>query len=269
MSNDYILKFKWRPYELLKNFALLSNQDYNLGNRGDWYWQFIKGWEGLMARLHGVSIHYQEVHAWTLPKQPLDVEYHLSSILFNMDSAVECMVYTLNALGYVASSTQFLDINDDKELRKISPYNILGKPPDFKKGFIPGYDNYFPSLKSCYQENRDLLLKIFEQHHVSKHRSSLYEDSTHRIDPPPGVFERWGYVDPNNKPVWLSPMAKILLVPEPKTPLRKRKPKAYKNIDTLEEIADRFCIFINVCGEKSLEDAHNYIKLNHYQLLKR
>ncbi len=162
MSNNFILRFDLRPYDELDKFALLADQGYNLGDKGDWFLHFRKGLEGLNARLFGVRIHYHEVHAWTIPKSPLVVEYHLSSILFNMDSAIECMVYTLNALGYIASSTQFLDINDDKKLRGISPYNILGKPPDFKKGFVLGYDNYFPSLKSYCQENRDLLLKIFE-----------------------------------------------------------------------------------------------------------
>jgi hypothetical protein len=268
MSSDYILKFELQPYEHLDKFALLADQGYNLGDKGDWFLHFRKGLEGLNARLLGVRIHYLEVHAWTIPKPPLIIEYHLSSILFNMDSAIECMVYTLNALGYIAEPTQFLDVTDDTQLKKISPYNILGRPPDYKKGLMLGYDNYLPSLKSYWQENTDLLLKISEQHDVSKHRSSIFEAGTHRTDPPLGIFERWGYKDTEDKPVWLSPMAKILLIPEPKTPWRQRKPRNYKDIDTLEEVAERFCIFINVSGEKVLGDARNKIKLNHYEFLK-
>jgi hypothetical protein len=268
MSSDYILKFELQPYEHLDKFALLADQGYNLGDKGDWFLHFRKGLEGLNARLLGVRIHYLEVYAWTIPKPPLIIEYHLSSILFNMDSAIECMVYTLNALGYIAEPTQFLDVTDDTQLKKISPYNILGRPPDYKKGLMLGYDNYLPSLKSYWQENTDLLLKISEQHDVSKHRKAIFEGGRMRTDPPPGFFESLGVGDDKGDQLAISPMAEILLRPKPKIPAQQLHPSDHETKEKLEDLAENFCSFINMCGEKALDDARNRIKLNHYGFLK-
>ena len=148
MPNDYTLEFDLSSYNDLDNFALLATQSYNLGDKDDWFGQFRGGLYGLYNRILGVEVHYHEVHSWTPPLSPISgiqrAEYHLSSILFNMDSAIECMVFALNALGYITNSTQFLDVSDEKKLRKISPNNILGKPPDYLGGVVEGYDNYFP-----------------------------------------------------------------------------------------------------------------------------
>ena len=260
MSNDYALKFDLSPYGDLDDFALLANQSYNLGDKDDWFGQFRGGLYGLYNRILGVEIHYRGVHSWTSPLSPISgirgAEYHLSSILFNMDSAIECMVFALNALGYIANSTQFLDVSDEKKLRKIAPNNILG-------GVVEGYDNYFPSLKNYWDENRDLIYKISEQHDVSKHRSMIFSGGSSRNDPPHGFFEKWG------KQALFTPMAEILLTSEPKTPWRKRQPQEYKDIDKLESVAEGFCTFINICGVKVLEDARSGIKLKHYELIKR
>ena len=274
MSNDYTLEFDLLSYEDLDNFALLADQSYNLGDKGDWFNQFRGGLYGLYARILGVQIHYHEVHSWTLPMSPISsiqrrAEYHLSSIFFNMDSAIECMVFALNALGYIANSTQFLDVSDETKLRKISPYNILGKPPDYLDGSLEEYDNYFPSLKKHWHENRDLITKIFEQHNVSKHRSTIFSGGSIRNDPPSGFFEKLGIEGDKGKQALFSPMDEILLISQPKTPWRKRQPQEYKDIDKLESVTERFCTFINICGVKVLEDARSRIKLDQYEFIER
>lgn len=268
MSNDYTLEFDLSSYEDLDNFALLADQNYNLGDKGDWFNQFRGGLYGLYARILGVQIHYHEVHSWTLHRSPISsiqrrAEYHLSAIFFNMDSAIECMVFALNAIGYIANSTQFLDVSDETKLRKISPYNILGD------GSLEGYDNYFPSLKKHWHENRDLITKIFEQHDVSKHRSAIFSGGSIRNDPPPGFFEKLGIEGDKGKQALFSPMDEILLISQPKTPWRKRQPQEYKDIDKLESVTERFCTFINICGVKVLEDARSRIKLDQYEFIKR
>ena len=266
MSNDYTLEFGLSSYKDLDDFALLANQSYNLGDKGDWFYQFRWGLDGLYARILGVQIHYRGVHSWTSPLSPISgirgAEYHLSSILFNMDSAIECMVFALNALGYIANSTQFLDVSDEKKLRKISPNNILG-------GVVEGYDNYFPSLKNYWDENRDLIYKISEQHDVSKHRSIIFSAGSCRDDPPHGFFEKWGIQDDEVIQALVAPMAEILLTPQPKIPWRKQQPKKIEDIDKLEDVTERFCTFINICGVKVLEDARSRIKLKHYKFIKQ
>lgn len=182
-----------------------------------------------------------------------------------MDSAVECMVFALNALGYIACSSQFLDITNEKKLKKISPRNLVN--PENPENVVQGYDVYFPSLKKCWHENYDLLSLIFEQHQVSKHRSTIYVGGNVRGDPPSGFFEMLGLQDDKMKQVLFTPMAEILIQPQPKVPLQKRKPTALKDIPKLEDIAEQFCEFINICGVNALTDAKTNIKLKHYEFL--
>jgi len=268
MTKDHILEFDLSPYESLDGFALLADQKYNLGDRGDWFNHFRGGLSGLKARVLGVQIHYYEAHSWALPSRHppiLMTEYHLSSILFNMDSAIECLVFALNALGYIADSTQFLDVTNEQNLKKISPRNIVEKPPPYWYG-LEGYDTYFPCLKSYWKENRELIDTIAEQHDVSKHRQAIFTGGKMRDDPPPGFFEKLGIEGDKVRQLFVSPWEEIILTPQPKTPWRQRQPKDYKDIDKLENIAERFCTFINMCGVKALEDAKSNIKLNCYEL---
>ena len=273
MSNEYILKFNLSSFKQLETFARTANKQDNLGDKGDWLNHFIGGLDGLIARLLGVEIHYYYVHAWELVDLPglsrnkieyylyKATEYHLSTLFFNMDSAIECIVFTLNALGFAVDSTRFKDVINEKELSRISPKNILGKPLDC----VPGYDIYFPSLKSYWLENGDLIYKISEQHDISKHRSAIFEGGRRRTDPPLGFFERLG-IEGKTEQIVVSPWTEITLVAQPKTPWRQRDPK---DSDKLEYIAERFCIFINTCGAKAVEDAHNRIKLNYNEFIKR
>ncbi|MGB2815075.1 MAG: hypothetical protein WBC75_08320, partial [Dehalococcoidales bacterium] len=98
MAEGYPLEFNLSSYEALDNFALLADQKYNLGDRNGWFNCFRGGLHGLYARVMGVKMHYHKLHAWELEvKTPQVTEYNLSSILFNMDSAIECSVFALNA----------------------------------------------------------------------------------------------------------------------------------------------------------------------------
>lgn len=271
MSSNYTLEFDLSSYYDLDKFALLADQEYSLGDRGDWFGCFRGGLHGLDARILGVGIHYHEVHSWKLPSYlpPFQMtEYHVSSIFFNMDSAIECMVFALNALGYIADSGNFLDVTSEQKLRQISPSNILGKRPDYSGG-LKGYDNYFPSLKSFWEENRGLIEIIAAQHDVSKHREAIFHGGQARSDPPPGFFERLGIADDKVAQSLLRPMAEIILQSEPKIPRQQKRPRQYKDIDKLEDIAERFCTFINTCGTKALEDAKATIKLNYYESIRQ
>lgn len=265
MSKDYILKFDMSSYQELDTFALLAVQKYNLGDKGDCFLHFRGGKSGLFARVAGVQIHYRKVHSWNLEIIPVPVEYHLSSILFNMDSAIECMSFSLNALGCIADSAQFHDVTDIRALKRINPYNIIGRPPNYNRDFVSGYDTYFPNLKKYWQENRDLIQIIAEQHDVSKHRTMIYQGGKINLNPPPGFFRKLGIKDNKGMQMLCSPMEEILLIQQPKTPWRQREKG--KPPYLLETIAERFCIFITTCGEKALKDARCNIKLNHNKFI--
>jgi len=262
MSKDYKLKFDLTSYHELDNFALLAVQQYNLGDKGDWFGQFRGGLYGLYARVAGVQIHYYKVHSWNLEIIPVPVEYHMSSILFNMDSAIECMVFSLNALGYIADSEKFHDVTDVRTLKRINLYNILGRPPKYEKDFVLGYDEYFPNLKKYWQKNRGLIQIIAENHDVSKHRKTIYIGGKYNLNPPPGFFKKLGIEDNKAMQILYSPMEEIILEYHPKTTLRQRE-KEKDQFTYLEIIAEEFCTFINICGEKALNDAKCNIKLKY------
>ncbi len=100
--------------EDLDQYALLARQDYNLGKKNDWFGYFRGGLYGFYARIYGVRLHYKDIYSWKFEVHH-PVEYNLSSILFNMDSAIECFVFCLNALGYAALPSSFRNVGDDSQ----------------------------------------------------------------------------------------------------------------------------------------------------------
>lgn len=215
----------------------------------------------MYARLQGVRRHFHEVHAWIIRKRdPLETEYHISSVFFNMDSAIECFVYSINSLGYAMAPQEFKDVTDYEALKQVSPRNILGTT---KQEPLIGYKNYFPNVSKYWHANKDLLDIIIEQHDVSKHREVIYQGGKHRTDAPAGFFESLGVADNPSVQSLSWPMEEIILLPDPKTPYIKRTQTTQTNLKTLEIVAEKFCIFINTTGEKALSDAKTYVKLNY------
>ena len=267
MMKDYLLSFNLEPCDHLDQFALLTCQNYNLGNKTDWFGCFRGGLYGLYARIHGTTEHFYEVHAWH-PKafNPTEIEYHLSSVFFNMDSSIECFIFAINALGYAVAPKSFLDITSDIQLRRVAPWNILGTVSNSP---LPGYSQYFPSLQQHWQSNQGLLDTITEQHDVSKHRSkTIFVGGQVRKDPPDGFFEALGIAHDSKMQVLISPMEEIILKPEPKLPLIKRTTVSRSDMDTLEKVAEDFRDFIDTSCIKAHEDATNYFALPHSQFLR-
>ena len=95
--SEYSVEFDLASFEMLDELALLARQDYNLGGAGDWFSEFRGGLNGFYSRIYGVKRQYLEVHEW-IPRArlPVETEYHLASILFHMDSALECLTFGLN-----------------------------------------------------------------------------------------------------------------------------------------------------------------------------
>jgi hypothetical protein len=173
---EFSLMFHLAPFESLDNLALLARQDYNLGGVGSWFSEFRGGLYGFYSRLYGVSVHYDEVHSW-LPRVrlPRDTEHHLASIFFNMDSAFECLVFALNALGWAAVPSGFRDVSDGKALRSISPIDILGEATGGRARLpLPGYTSVFPHLQALWQEHSTTIARIRDLHDVSKHRRTIF-----------------------------------------------------------------------------------------------
>ncbi len=266
-SHDrFALSFELTPMCTLDKLGLVATQHYNLGNRGNWFYYFRRGAQGVDSRVYGVELHYYQLHAW-LPKRRhrTETEYHLASLFFNMDSVLECFVYMMNALGYAADPDSFKDITDEKALKAIAPRNVIGDATRFPLG---GYPKFFPNVQKLWIDNRTLIDLIVEQHDVSKHRFACSLNGKHRNDPPTGFFESLN-IDPQFK-YEFSPMEEILLEDEPKKHFDQRAgSRTYEDAKKLEPVVHEFAAFISASCKLVLEDATNHIDLPYYQFLDR
>lgn len=266
---DFAVHFDSEPFESVDQLALLACQDYNLGGAGDWFGEFRGGLYSFYARLYGVQRHYSEVHAW-LPRvrTPVETEYHMASILFQMDSALECLTFALNALGWAAMQSGFRDVRDGRALRRISPLDILGDPtrtPPLAPEL--GYRAIFPSFQASWQSQAQFIGQIRDLHDVSKHRQTIYVGGKRRLDTPDGFYESLGIPEESSTRedsilrTLLCPEAEIILKPDPKTPSLQRLAQPVGQRDLLENLVPSFADFINSSGGAALADAQAKVPL--------
>lgn len=267
LSNDdsFSQSISLDAFEALDNFALLTCQSYNRGDETGWFELFRGGLYGFYSRVYGVKTHYSSVHAW-LPRlrSPSETEHHTTSILFNLDSAVECLTFALNALGFAVQPQGFRDVTDSGALRNIGPKDVLGNPESNPpREPLGGYAQIFPTLQHSWIEFRPRLEELFEFHDVSKHRATIYSGGNFRNDPPEGFFELMGVEDDDSKRFVYSPHQEIILTHDPKTPRRQRQLMRYEDRITLEELTKDCMNFLERTGELALQDSRDNIELQH------
>lgn len=269
-TTDYVLDFDLTAFSRLDDFALLACQEYNLRNDSDWFGTFRGGLYGFYSRIHGIAVHYHLVHSWIArPRLPTETEYHVASVLFNMDSALECLIYAINALGYAASPGNFRDVTSRQQLALIVPRDILGMPTaNPPKEPLKGYSEIFPGTQTHCMANRSLVQTVVELHDVSKHRQAIYVGGMARLDPPLGFYESLVAGD-RSKEALFWPSAEIILRPDPKSPNASRTPAERHECPTLEGLADEFVGFIHQLGRRALADAKANIELPHKEFLQR
>lgn len=251
----YDLGFDQSAGNQLDEFALLARQDYNLGKGNGWFSHFRGGLYGHYSRVNGAAIHYANIHNWLPVPQALLVEYNLSSFLFNADSALECFVYALNALGNSIDPASFQDVSKTSTLMKISPRNVTG---DERNKALPGYSKYFPSTQEEWGRQNALIKTIVDLHDVSKHRKTIYIGGKIQSDAPPGFFEAVGVRDSDSE-VMYWPSEEVLLMTDPKQ--ADRPPSRREDYEVLEEVGPAFCDFINNITKLAMKDAKATIKL--------
>jgi hypothetical protein len=262
--NNFTANFDVSNYQELDRYALEAHQDNNLGNRGNWFFNFRGGLFGFYSRLYGVKIHYDIMHAWLPIPRITDTEYHLSSCFFNMDSAIECLTFALNAIGYAISPKHFRDITSNYILKKISPKDIIGYENKKNRKDVPppGYENFFPNLHKLWQSHEGLINTIMEQHDVSKHRETIYVGGQCRLDVPENFFESLGTPDDPSIRGQYWPMAEIILKNDPKIPNIDRQTQEVKDFIYLENLIMDFEKFIKQTGICALSDIQEYFKNN-------
>ena len=257
---SYNLNIDLSYCEKLDKFALLTDQPYNLGNKGVWFGCFRGGLYGMYSRVYGIQFHNKLVHSWESKlTQMRQVDFHVSSILFNMDSVLECFTFGINALGWIVEDSLFKSVTSESDLKKINPFNIIGnssRPP------VPGYAKYFPTLQKHWKNSVKLIEKVIEHHDVSKHRESVVSGGQLRQDPPAG-FEI--EIEIEGRKISHSPFLnfqEILLTNAPKQPSALRSPADTNDLDVLEKLTSGFVEFIQESFKLAYEDAVASIKLS-------
>lgn len=258
-ERKYVLSYRREPYWEWDGIALLASQQWNYGNSGNWFYCFRGGLNGFHARMAGAEHHYAAMHAWLPhPRSPKETEYHLAAFFFHVDSAFECLIFALNALGYAASrGNEFRNIGDASALRCIGPNDLLG---DSRKGSKPltGYNQFYPKTVALCQVARPLLDRIFEQHNASKHRHMIYLGGDMRTDAPPGFWKSLN-ISEGNRNEFL-PVHDIILDDAILLPLNNRKLQSLNEFLYFEDVADDFFSLITKTGAAIIGDARIKLK---------
>ena len=238
--------------EQLDQLGLLAHEPHNLGNAENWAFVFRAGVRGLTSRANGVAWHSELFHSW-IPLAPLEArEHHIAAILFCMDSAMECLVFALNALGQAVDKKAFRDISSRNALKGISPRDVFGPKA------LPGYGRLFPTFQAEWIKEAELIRLVTDNHDVSKHRQSVFHGGTLRDDPP-AEFSALGI--PEDVRDWYAPTSETLLPNDPKEPTQTQ-PVELDQWTTLEELEQRFGAFLSQSVCLAVTDARRSIPLS-------
>lgn len=235
----------------LDAFALLACQDYNLGNSGNWFFNFRSAMSGVQSRMLSVEEQRALLYEWHAGATLDGHERRYSLILFAMDSAVECLVFALNSLGQAWISGKFRSVSDQKTLRKISPNDVVN---------LQEWSGVFPSFTSHFKAHADLLELITSNHDVTKHRRADLAGGTVRSDPPPGFFDDMGIPDGHPARHMIAPMKEVLISKHAKLPVDQRPPDL-GSWTKLEDVITEFRSFMHQCMCLATEDALSTIRL--------
>jgi len=216
------------------------------GPENHWFFNFRRAIHGLASRLRGARLHYDALHSWFPPRITInDADYHVASALFNMDSAIECLVFALNAVGNGKEVSKFLDLTCSKSLRRITPAIVSGDKS------CSGFADYFPRFTSHWEQSESVIESVLEYHDVSKHRHAVAGSGQLRTDPPPGFF----IGIPAEHQFLMTPYAETILGPDAKLPMSERR-NDWKNEPqaTFEQLMSNFKPFIETALECALSD---------------
>jgi hypothetical protein len=156
------------------------------GDQDGWRILFEEGMRGFAARIGTVVESFQLLDkpfsipfATLSPEQwAVDSDSRIGEIFFGMDSALECIVFALNAIGYLKSPGDFCDIKTAKGLKQVCPDNIATRICNDKHNPRRGYAMLFPRIRAHWSANNVLIASIVEYHDVSKHRSCIVSASS-------------------------------------------------------------------------------------------
>lgn len=253
------LIFRDSALTTLDNLVLELKNRKKLSADKDWFLEFRGGLHGFHARIYGISNHFEVMHSWLPKKRGItEHEYHTANLLFNMDSALECFVFMLNALGFAISPSHFHNVSNKDTLRKIKTTDITGLPtkvPPEEPG-VEGYRMFFPTVQKIWLRQFELIRRVVDQHDVSKHRKAIFGNGKYQTHAPLGFWRELGFEEepPNAVNFW--PIEEILLHPSPKLPLSKRLQQLERV--TLESMTEEFVQLVNNSSAAAYKDVSSW-----------
>jgi hypothetical protein len=243
--------------EDLDALGLLACQEYNLANQGNWFFSFRTGFSGFHSRMAGLEEHRALLYEWHPNAIFAAHERHIAIILFCMDSALECTIFALNALGQARQPNGFRSVSDENALKKISPRDVMGKSTSQP---LLGWKTLFPQFQHHCLNHSSLLTIIMDNHDVTKHRQSGFSGGKVRSDPPQGFYESLGIPEDHPLRYMIAPMKEVLIPFQPKLPLEARS-SDLADWTHLEQVVDDFRHFINEAVCLANSDAQQTLNL--------
>jgi hypothetical protein len=168
-------------YNCLRAMAARIEQSH--GSNGNWRVQFEDGFRGFAARVTTVmeSLRWLDepflvpIDSSSPEQWAIDTDRRIGEIFFGMDSALECFVFALNAVGFLKLPTDFCDITTASGLKQIRPDNIVCGNPKDKSNPLRGYSIVFPRIVAHWTLHSALLTEIMEFH-----RRPAADSATHK-----------------------------------------------------------------------------------------
>jgi hypothetical protein len=254
------------PFELPINFDVLDELDRtaraaakpaNYGDRVHWELQWGSAFLAVRSRCFATERHYHDLHAW-VPRLGCieEVETQVATLLFSMDSAVECLAYGLNAVGNGIAPAGFRDCTSARALRSVSPAIVVGS--EGKKP-VPGFADVFPSFQAHWIAERAFLSQLTDCHDVSKHRCIVGLAGSFRSDAPPGFYESLGLTSTSPERAHFMARAEVLLDHDPKTPWSPAKSSKREDCICLETLCLGFRRFIETSATLAAADLRSHL----------
>lgn len=243
--------------QALDDFVQRACQACNLGNDGNWFLSFRGGLYGVRSRVAGARYHSAMLHGG-IPRPPSpSVEHHIAVILHCMDSALECFVFMLNALGQATDPKGFRLIADETQLKRITPRDLL-------EDRCEGYRTLFPRVREYWHGSAELVRLIFENHDIAKHRTQTSRAGSYKEDSFPtfpGVDATPEALAEFQAALESAPMKEVLLPRQPKLPVAERSGDL-EHWTTLEELEAGWEAMIAASFSFAVADARAGIPLS-------
>lgn len=238
--------------EVLDALAQVAAHDQVLGNKHNWLFTFRSALSGFRSRLESLEESRVLVYEWHPFGLWSRYERHVAVMLFAMDSAFECLVFGLNALGQAKSPDTFRTVNSERALRQISPRDLIGEKP------LQGWTLLFPRFQRHCRSNEKLITLVVENHDVTKHRQGGFRGGTLRSDPPEGFFEELGIGVDHFLRDQIAPMASVLIPLRPKLP-QDEMPNELTEWTKLEEVMAEYRLFLSEALCLAAQDVRRWL----------